>query len=110
MLLGNTPFMATHVSGDTAWVDPLFVPRDQRNRGWGRRMFAAWVAQLPPFVRKIELLAVDLDGGSPIGFWRKLGFDVEEAEFEEVPETGCYMVKPASEAVRSTPSASLPSD
>jgi hypothetical protein len=93
MKLEKTPFLATHLSGDVAWIDVLFVPREQRHQGYGRRMFCEWMAKLPATVKKIQLLAVDLDGGSPVGFWRKLGFDVEEAYFPELM-TGCYMVQP----------------
>ncbi|PTY05553.1 hypothetical protein DB347_14355 [Opitutaceae bacterium EW11] len=89
--------MATHLSGDTAWVDVLFVPRDQRRNGWGRRMFLRWARALPEEIKKIQLLAVDLDGGSPLGFWTKMGFEVEDQDFPDLPETGCYMIRPAHE-------------
>ena len=107
MMLGNTPFLASHHTGDTAWLDLLFVPRDSRHQGWGRRLFSNWLRSLPEEIKKIEVLAVDLDGGSPIGFWRKLGFEVEDAYFEEVPETGCYMSRPARTETESprTPAA-----
>ena len=93
MRLGDTPFLASHLSGQTAWVDLLFVPRDHRYHGWGRKMFMDWARTLPAEVKQIELLAVDLDGGSPVGFWSKLGFEVEDLDFPDVPETGCYMCK-----------------
>ena len=97
MLLGNTPFLASHQTGDTARLALLFVPRGNRHCGWGTRLFDAWMRSLPQEVTKIELLAVDLDGGSPVGFWKKLGFEVEEQYFADVPETGCYMVRRAHE-------------
>jgi hypothetical protein len=56
-------------------------------------MVGEWLSKLPATIKKIELLAVDLDGGSPVGFWKKLGFDVEEKYFPELM-TGCYMVHP----------------
>jgi GNAT superfamily N-acetyltransferase len=93
MMLRDTPFLATHFSGDTAWVDVLFVPRDHRHHGWGRRIFDQWARTLPDTIKKIQLLAVDLDGGSPLGFWTKMGFEVEDADFPELL-TGSYMVKP----------------
>lgn len=95
MLLGNTPFLASHLSGETAWVDVLFVPQEQRHRGWGRRLFTDWLRGLPADVKRVELLAVDLDGGSPVGFWKKLGFEIEDQDFPDVPETGCYMIRDA---------------
>jgi len=95
MLLGNTPFLASHLSGDTAWVDVLFVPQEQRRRGWGTRLFADWAKTLPTDVKHIELLAVDLGGGSPVRFWSKLGFEIEDQDFPDVPETGCYMIREA---------------
>lgn len=90
MKLGKTPFIATHLSDDVAWIDVLFVPREQRHQGYGRRMVRDWLAKLPATIRKIEVLAVDLDGGSPVGFWKKMGFDIEDKYFPELM-TGCYM-------------------
>lgn len=92
MRLGDTPFLATHVSGDTAWVDVLFVPAPLRHHGLGRRLFERWLGALPPGVHQVQLLAVDLDGGSPLGFWRRLGFTVEDADFPELFD-GSYMIK-----------------
>jgi hypothetical protein len=91
MKLEKTPFLATHLSGDVAWIDVLFVPEERRHQGFGRRMVMEWLSKLPATIKKIELLAVDLDGGSPVGFWKKLGFDVEEKYFPELM-TGSYMV------------------
>jgi len=93
MKLEKTPFLATHLTDDVAWIDVLFVPQDHRRQGFGRRMVMEWLSKLPATIKKIELLAVDLDGGSPIGFWKKLGFDVEDKYFPELM-TGCYMVHP----------------
>jgi hypothetical protein len=59
-------------------------------------MVMEWLSKLPATIKKIELLAVDLDGGSPVGFWKKLGFDVEDKYFPELL-TGCYMVHPLGE-------------
>lgn len=98
MILGNTPFLASHQAGDTAWLDVLFVPKENRHQGWGTRLFNNWIKSLPEEITKVELLAVDLDGGSPIGFWKKLGFEVEDQYFEDVPETGCYMVRKAHDS------------
>jgi len=98
MKLEKTPFLATHLTDDVAWIDVLFVPQDHRRQGFGRRMVMEWLSKLPATIKKIELLAVDLDGGSPIGFWKKLGFDVEDKYFPELM-TGCYMVHPLGEDV-----------
>jgi hypothetical protein len=95
MLLGNTPFLASHVRGDTAWLDVLFVPRDQRHHGWGSRMFLDWAKSLPAEIKKIELLAVNIDEDSPVGFWMKMGFDFEDLNSEDYPRSGCYMVRNA---------------
>jgi len=92
MQLNETPFLATHLSGDTAWVDVLFVPAPLRRQGFGRRIFEAWTRQLPAAVNRIQLLAMDLDGGSPLGFWDKMGFSPEDADFPELLN-GSYMVK-----------------
>jgi len=96
MKLEKTPFLATHLADDVAWIDVLFVPQEHRRQGFGRRMVAEWLSKLPATIKKIELLAVDLDGGSPVGFWKKLGFDVEDKYFPELM-TGCYMVHPLQE-------------
>jgi ribosomal protein S18 acetylase RimI-like enzyme len=93
MKLEKTPFLATHLTDDVAWIDVLFVPKEQRHQGFGRRMVLQWLSRLPATIKKIELLAVDLDGGSPVGFWKKMGFDVEDKYFPELM-TGCYMSHP----------------
>ena len=92
MRLGNTPFLAAHVDGDTAWLDLLFVPAPLRHHGLGRQLFERWLGGLPPDVRTIHLLAAALDGDSPLGFWRRMGFSVEEADFPELFD-GSYMVR-----------------
>jgi len=96
MKLEKTPFLATHLSDDVAWIDVLFVPQEQRHQGFGRRMVLQWLSKLPATIKKIELLAVDLDGGSPVGFWKKMGFDVEDKYYPEIM-TGCYMTHPLGE-------------
>jgi hypothetical protein len=58
-------------------------------------MFERWARTIPPEVRRIKLLAVNLDGEYPTGFWRKLGFElVDEGTSEPEIATG-YMVRPA---------------
>ena len=96
MKLGKTPFLATHLTDDVAWIDVLFVPQEYRRQGHGRRMVVEWLSKLPATIKKIELLAVDLDGGSPVGFWKKMGFDVEDRYYPEIM-TGCYMSHPLRE-------------
>jgi len=96
MKLEKTPFLATHLTEDVAWIDVLFVPKENRCQGFGRRMVLEWLSKLPATIKKIELLAVDLDGGSPVGFWKKLGFDVEDKYYPEIM-TGCYMSHPLQE-------------
>lgn len=96
MKLGKTPFLATHLTDDVAWIDVLFVPQEYRCQGHGRRMVLEWLSKLPATINKIELLAVDLDGGSPVGFWKKMGFDVEDRYYPEIM-TGCYMSHPLKE-------------
>lgn len=93
MKLEKTPFLATHLNDDVAWIDVLFVPKEQRFQGFGRRMVLEWLSKLPATIKKIEVLAVDLDGGSPVGFWKKMGFDVEDKYYPEIM-TGCYMSHP----------------
>lgn len=93
MKLEKTPFLATHLTDDVAWIDVLFVPKDRRHQGFGRRMVLEWLSKLPATIKKIEVLAVDLDGGSPVGFWKKMGFDVEDKYYPEIM-TGCYMSHP----------------
>jgi hypothetical protein len=92
MILGNTAFLSAHLNGDTAWVDVLFVPREQHRRGQGRAIYEGWAAKLPATIRKIQLLAVDLDDESPVGFWVKMGFEMDEADFPG-QFAGAYMVK-----------------
>lgn len=90
--LDNTPFLATHQSQDSAWVDFFFIPRIQRRQGVGRRIFEAWVATLPKSVRTIYLVAAELDEDSPLEFWTKMGFEVDEPYVPERLLTS-YMVK-----------------
>lgn len=97
MKLEKTPFLATHVNGDVAWIDVLFIPEDHRRQGVGSRILHEWLQRLPETIKKIQLLAVELDGGSPVGFWRKMGFEVEEMYFPELMN-GCYMVQKRGEA------------
>lgn len=98
MRLGETPFLAAHVDGDTAWLDLLFVPPPLRRHGLGRQLFERWLGALPTDVREIHLLAAALDGESPLGFWRHMGFDVEDADFPELFD-GSYMVRPLAPTV-----------
>ena len=91
MILRNTPFLSSHLCGDTAWVDFLFVPRELQRKGQGRKIFEGWTAGLPATVRRIQLLALELDGESPLGFWLKMGFEADAADFAEL-FTGTYMV------------------
>lgn len=91
MIMGDTPFLASHVDGDTAWLDFLFVPRALRHQGYGTRIFNEWLKRLPEVVRRVEVLAVDLDGEHSAGFWRRMGFEPEtEFEFGELLN-GSYM-------------------
>jgi len=106
MKLEKTPFLATHLTeDDVAWIDVLFVPEEHRRQGFGRRMVSEWLSKLPATIKKIELLAVDLDGGSPVGFWKKLGFDVEDKYFPELM-SGCYMVHPLGSSGEDAPAKS----
>jgi len=95
MKLGCAPFLATQVRGDTAWVGLLYVPAEMRRRGLGRAMFERWARTIPPDVRHIKLLAVNLDGEYPTGFWRKLGFEPADDECGELEIATGYMVRPA---------------
>lgn len=96
MRLGDTPFLAAHVNGNTAWLDVLFVPAPLRRHGLGRRLFERWLGALPADVRQIQLLAAALDGDSPLGFWRRMGFTVEDADFPELFD-GSYMSRPLTQ-------------
>jgi hypothetical protein len=107
MMLGNTPFLSSHLYGDTAWVDVLFIPREQHRKGYGRAIFEAWAAKLPSSIRKIQLLAIDLDDGSPLEFWLKMGFEVDGADFPE-RFAGSFMVKQVPVADRLSSSAHGP--
>jgi len=83
MIFGNTPFLSAHLVGDTAWVDVIFIPRGITGEDEDGQIFEEWSAKLPASIRRIQLLAADLDGGSPIGFWTKMGFEVDGADFPE---------------------------
>ena len=102
MIFGNTPFLSAHLVGDTAWVDVIFIPREHHRRGRGRAIFEEWAAKLPASIRRIQLLAADLDGGSPIGFWTKMGFEVDGADFPE-QFSGSYMGNWVATADRGIP-------
>lgn len=70
-----------------AWITWLYVPPGLRRHGLGRRMVAEWLAHIPAGVRRIRLLAAEIDGEDPIPFWEKLGFreDAESPWVDEVP-------------------------
>lgn len=80
MRLGSAPFLATRIESDTAWVGLIYVPRELRRNGIGRRMFDRWARSVPEEVRQIRLLPVALDDESPVGFWQRLGFRFEETD------------------------------
>ena len=61
-----TRLPSRHLYGDTAWVEGLFIPREQRWRGYGRKIDEGWIAKLPAAVRKIQRRAIDRDGGPPL--------------------------------------------
>lgn len=92
MNLENTPFLATHQSEDTAWVDVFFIPKLLRRQGLGRRIFEAWLASLPKTVRSIYLVAAEIDEELPLDFWTKMGFEVEDPYVPERLVTS-YMVR-----------------
>jgi GNAT superfamily N-acetyltransferase len=97
MKLESTPFLATEVRGDTAWVGILYVPVDMRRHGLGRALFERWLRTIPTDVCQIRLFSVNLDGEYPTGFWKKLGFEIE-GEFSETEIATCYMIRPVDAA------------
>jgi hypothetical protein len=103
MLLGNAPFIAAHVQGTTAWVDVLYVPAPLRRRGLGRNMFDRWLSTIPSEVTEMKLLAVALDGSSPLAFWRSLGFQREDDPVIVEDFTGVFMTRPAPAAASDEP-------
>lgn len=87
--LENTPFLAWHVDGATAWIDVLFIPRAQRRHGFGRRLVNELVSRLPPTVREVEVLSAQIDDEFSTPFWQKLGFEPDD-QFEELM-SGIYL-------------------
>lgn len=87
MNFGPVPFLSVRVCDDEAWITWLYVPPSLRRHGVGRRMVEAWEARAPSCVRRIRLLAAEVDGEDPIPFWEKLGFhaEAEPPWVDEVP-------------------------
>lgn len=92
MQLNETPFLSWHVDGDKAWIDFLFVPRHRRRRGCGTGMLNKLVAELPPSVRLLTVLSVQLDDEFSTLFWRKMGFEPVD-DFGELL-VGSFMQRP----------------
>jgi len=104
MQFGNTPFLSWHVDGDKAWIDFLFVPRHQRRKGYGTGMLNQLVAELPPCIRVVTVLSVQLDDEFSTLFWRKMGFEPVD-DFSELL-VGSFMQRPL---VTRQPAAMVPS-
>ena len=85
MRFGSVPFLSSRMYGDVAWITWIYVPREIRRRGIGRAMVEAWRRKLPTSTREVRLLACEIDGESPLGFWERMGFLPEE-EFPWVDE------------------------
>lgn len=65
----------SHISGNTAWVDMIQVPKERRGAGEGKKAYEDWEKTLPSNVRQVRLFAADTGAGSSTGFWEKMGFD-----------------------------------
>jgi hypothetical protein len=64
-----------HISGDIAWVDMIFVSReDGRLAGKGRKLYREWEANLPENIEMVIIMASDTGSGPSDDFWDKMGF------------------------------------
>ncbi|MCG8349611.1 MAG: GNAT family N-acetyltransferase [Chloroflexales bacterium] len=59
----------------------LYLLREQRGRGLGRRLWEAVTAELPPFIRTFRTSVVR--GNPALRFYRRLGFDVTHEDDSE---------------------------
>jgi hypothetical protein len=71
------PYISSHRSGATVYIDMMTVPRDQRRKGVGRAYYDEWEAALPHDVVMIKLMAADTGSGNSAEFWSSMGFDYQ---------------------------------
>ena len=80
------PYIDAHVSGDVIWIDMIFVPFDQRNKGVGRALYEKWEKELPADITLVRLMAADTGSGQSSDFWDAMGFefqyDGEDLDYE----------------------------
>lgn len=93
MKFGPAPFLSSHIEGEVAWVNLLYVPPSRRRHGLGRHMFEDWLHRLPPDVHSIKLVVAAVDGEATDGFWAKMGFGFEPIDTATVDVSGSYMVR-----------------
>jgi GNAT superfamily N-acetyltransferase len=81
--------LEAHRSGDTVWIDWLYVAPSERRRGAARRALARFEAELPREIRLLRVFAADSEGaGNSDDFWLSVGFayryagDPEELSYE----------------------------
>jgi hypothetical protein len=55
------------------WIDLFEVPKGERGKGVGTRAYKQWEKQLPKWVKRVELYAVDASY-----FWDSLGFKYDD--------------------------------
>ena len=81
-------FSVTRKSHDTVTVLRLWIyDLEKRGKGWGTMLYENWEANLPDFIKHIELVAVSPRAAE---FWRKMGF-VQDFPFSD--EGTCCMSK-----------------
>jgi predicted GNAT superfamily acetyltransferase len=64
-------------SPETAWVDMILIPAQERGTGQGRRTYEAWEARLPATVEVVRLFAADTGSGESDGFWEAMSFEYQ---------------------------------
>lgn len=64
-----------HRSGDSVWIDMIYVTPGERGKGEGRRLYKDFEAALPPDITLVRVFAADTEGeGNSDDFWLALGF------------------------------------
>ena len=80
----DRPYIDAHISGDLVWIDMIHVPKEDRGKGIGTKLYKDWEAKLPKNIKLVRIMAADTDGsGTSDNFWKNLGFNYTYGEGRE---------------------------
>ena len=73
--MSDGAFIKAHKSGTSVWIDMIYVPKKQRGRGEGRKLYERWEVRLPKDIELVRVFASDTEcDGNSDGFWEAVGF------------------------------------